>query len=132
MTTVPAVLPVSARGARPSGAPWPAASRTGLRLTRRGRLVLRGLPLSIGVVALTTVAVFLAGVLLSPPAVTADVPTEDLQTLTVMPGDSLWSIAETVAPDSDPYETVTRLDELNGLAGQDPELGQELFLPPAS
>ncbi|MDY6055106.1 LysM peptidoglycan-binding domain-containing protein [Micrococcus sp.] len=101
----------------------------GFRLTRRGRLVLRGVPLILSVCALTAAAVFFAGILLSPPAASADVPAAELQTITVMPGDSLWSIAQTVAPGQDPYVIVERLDQLNSLEGRAPEPGEELFLP---
>lgn len=110
----------------------PAAPSAGFHLTRRGRLLLRGVPLMLGVAALTAVAAFLAGVLLSPPAVSADEAAGSLQTVTVTPGDSLWSIARTVAPEEDPYEVVTRIDELNGLEGRDPRPGEDLFLPPVS
>ena len=112
---------VSAASARPS-AP--------LRLTRRGRLLFRGLPLMLSVAALTTTAAFFAGVMLSPPAVSADVASEDLVTVTVMPGDSLWSIARDAAPGVDPYVTMERIGELNALEGGELELGQELYLPP--
>lgn len=101
-----------------------------LRLTRRGRLLFRGLPLMLSVAALTATAAFFAGVMLSPPAVSADVASEDLVTVTVMPGDSLWSIARDAAPGVDPYVTMERIGELNALEGGELELGQELYLPP--
>lgn len=101
-----------------------------LRLTRRGRLLFRGLPLMLSVAALTATAAFFAGVMLSPPAVSADTASEDLATVTVMPGDSLWSIAQDAAPGVDPYVTMERIGELNALEGGELELGQELYLPP--
>lgn len=45
----------------------------------------------------------------------------------VRPGDTLWSIAEAVAPDVDVRITVDRLVELNG--GQPLVVGQRLTLP---
>lgn len=115
--------PVGFRLEAPAGSP--------LRLTRRGRLLFRGLPVILSVAALTATAAFLLGVLLSPAAVSAEVAAEDLQTVTVMPGDSLWSIAEQVAQGGqDPRDVVRRIDELNALHGAAPELGQELYLPP--
>lgn len=108
----------------------PARPSAPLRLTRRGRLLFRGLPLMLSVAALTATAAFFAGVVLSPPAVSADVASEDLVTVTVMPGDSLWSIAQEDAPGVDPYVTMERIGELNALEGGELELGQELYLPP--
>lgn len=108
----------------------PARPSAPLRLTRRGRLLFRGLPLMLSVAALTATAAFFAGVMLSPPAVSADVASEDLVTVTVMPGDSLWSIARDAAPGVDPYVTMERIGELNALEGGELELGQELYLPP--
>ena len=108
----------------------PARPSAPLRLTRRGRLLFRGLPLMLSVAALTATAAFFVGVMLSPPAVSADVASEDLATVTVMPGDSLWSIARDAAPGVDPYVTMERIGELNALEGGELELGQELYLPP--
>jgi LysM repeat protein len=39
--------------------------------------------------------------------------------VTVRPGDTLWSIAERVAPGTDPRAEVAELRRLNGLAGPD-------------
>lgn len=138
MTAVTAVLSrthqltfVRAWPARAVAASTRAAARTsGVRLTRRGRLLFRGLPVILSVAAATVAAAFFAGVLFSPPAVSADTPAAELQTVTVMPGDSLWTIARDVAPEADRRDTMRRIDELNGLEGRDPELGQELYVPP--
>ncbi|MCG7422698.1 LysM peptidoglycan-binding domain-containing protein [Micrococcus sp. ACRRV] len=138
MTAVTAVLSrthqltsVRARPTRAVATSTRAAARTsGVRLTRRGRLLFRGLPVILSVAAATVAAAFFAGVLFSPPAVSADTPAEELQTVTVMPGDSLWTIARDVAPEADRRDTMRRIDELNGLEGRDPELGQELYVPP--
>lgn len=120
MTTLTAALsrPVPARPA-PSG----------FRLNRRGRLVLRGLPLMLAAAVLTVVAAFLAGLLTSPAAVSSEGPGARLETVTVMPGDSLWSIAAEAAPEEDPFTTMTRIAELNSLEGRELELGESLFVP---
>ena len=47
----------------------------------------------------------------------------------VQPGDSLWSIAQTVAPGADPRETVLRLRELNGMASAVVVPGQSIVVP---
>ena len=48
-------------------------------------------------------------------------------TVVVQPGDTLWSIAAAVAPDTDVRITVDQLIELNGSSPIVP--GQELVLP---
>lgn len=110
----------------------PAAARrrpATIRLTRRGRLLLRGIPVMAAAAAATLAVAFLLGVLLSPAAVSADTAAPATQTVTVMPGDSLWTIATTVAPEEDVYEVIAAIDELNGLEGRAPTLGEELFIP---
>ncbi len=44
-------------------------------------------------------------------------------------GDTLWSIAESVAPDADPRAVVDAIQEANGLAGAGLVPGQVLVLP---
>ena len=63
------------------------------------------------------------------PAVSADTAGPATQSVTVMPGDSLWTIATTVAPEADVYEVIATIDELNGLEGRAPAPGEELFVP---
>ncbi|MEM7273601.1 MAG: LysM domain-containing protein [Actinomycetota bacterium] len=43
------------------------------------------------------------------------------------PGDSLWSIAQSIAPDSDPRPVVAALIEANG--GDSVRIGQEIVIP---
>lgn len=137
MTTLTTALPrPAARRAMavPARRAVPAAARpagAGFRLSRRGRLVFRGLPLMLAVAVLTAVLAFLAGVLTSPAAASSDGPGAQLETVTVLPGDSLWSIAAEVAPDEDPFTTMTRIAELNSLEGRELELGETLFVPVA-
>ncbi|MFC7573277.1 LysM peptidoglycan-binding domain-containing protein [Klenkia terrae] len=44
-------------------------------------------------------------------------------------GDTLWSIAEAVAPDTDPRVVVDAIQEANGLSGAGLVPGQVLVLP---
>lgn len=91
--------------------------------------MLRGIPVIAAAVATTLAAAFFLGVLLSPAAVSADTAGPATQSVTVMPGDSLWTIATTVAPEADVYEVIATIDELNGLEGRAPAPGEELFVP---
>ncbi|MFP3340705.1 peptidoglycan-binding protein LysM, partial [Micrococcus sp. SIMBA_131] len=76
---------------------------------------LRGIPVLAAAAAAPLAASFFLGVLRSPAAVSADTAGPATQSGTVMPGDSLWTIATTVAPDADVYEVIATIDELNGL-----------------
>lgn len=99
-----------------------AARGARLRLTRRGRVVLGGL----GVVAALGVAAVVGPVLDgADPALELAGQTS----VVVHSGDTLWSIAESVAPDTDPRAVVDALRELNGLADLGLVPGQVLILP---
>ncbi len=49
--------------------------------------------------------------------------------VTVEPGQSLWSIAERVAPNTDPREWIRQVMTLNAMQGTDVVAGQRLVLP---
>ena len=108
---------------RPSDAPEPA---TRLRLTRRGRIVFTSLA------ALPLVVWALVAVLGSGGAA-ADggsvLPATSFEYVTIGQGDSLWEIAESIAPDGDPRVLVDEIIRLNGLADAVVEPGQRLALP---
>jgi hypothetical protein len=108
---------------RSSEAPEPA---TRLRLTRRGRVVFTSLA------ALPLVVWALVAVLGSGDAA-ADggsvLPATSFEYVTIGQGDSLWAIAESIAPDGDPRVLVDEIIRLNGLADAVVEPGQRLALP---
>ena len=102
----------------------PSAAATRLRLTTRGRrvlLVLAALPLAIGLAfaALGSGSAYAGGEEVSA----------SFETVTVMPGDTLWSIAEDVAPGTDPREVIEALQQLNLLGGGMLMVGEELAIP---
>ena len=101
-----------------------APARPAARLTRRGRLLVTGLTLLLLVAA----AVVLTGGL--PATAGTDRPTEvTALRVTVAPGETLWQIAERVAPGTDPRETVARILDLNGLQTSQVQVGTALLLP---
>jgi LysM repeat protein len=109
-----------------------AASRPGkpprLRLTRRGRVVLIGLPL----VLLAAAILSLAG-LLNSPAKAADsasgLTVTPAVSVTVQPGESLWAIAGKVDPDRDPRDVIADIVQLNDLQAGKVMPGQQLYVP---
>ncbi|MFE5673407.1 LysM peptidoglycan-binding domain-containing protein [Agromyces sp. NPDC056523] len=103
----------------------PALPRTRLRLTRRGRVVftvLAAMPIVIGV---------LIGSLASGGAMAGidDGRTAVLDTIVVGGGDTLWGIAESIAPSADPREVIHEIMRLNGLRDAVVQPGQRLALP---
>ena len=110
---------------RHSGQPAPLPP---LRLTRRGRIVLIGIPL----VLLAALLFSLAGFFNSPAKASdsaADITTTPTVTVTVQPGESLWGIAASVAPKRDARDVVADIVQLNNLPAGTVFPGQELFVP---
>lgn len=102
-----------------------------LRLTRRGRIVLIGLPL----VLLAALLLSLAG-LLNSPAKAADavsgLSVTETVTVTVQPGESLWAIAVNADPHRDARDTIADIAQLNNLENGKVMPGQQLFVPSAT
>ncbi|RIX31449.1 LysM peptidoglycan-binding domain-containing protein [Amnibacterium setariae] len=113
------------RSAAAAARPAATASRpTRLRLTRRGRVVLVVLPALLA----------LSGALLAAAPGTAEAaprtePRTAVRTVVVGTGDTLWTIAERVAPHADPRGTVAALERANGLDGAVIQAGEVLVLP---
>ena len=78
-----------------------------LRLTRRGRLVV-----FFAVVVALFAAMMLFGSMANATATNAGPATA---TVVVQPGESLWSIAQTLAPNQDPRATINDIKDLNGM-----------------
>ena len=89
-----------------------------LRLTRRGRIVVLGL--------LIALAAFVV-VLVSQPGQAAD--TTPMPTKVVRSGDTLWSIADEVAPGRNRAATVEDIRRLNHLDSYRLQVGQKLTVP---
>jgi hypothetical protein len=99
-----------------------------LRLTRRGRIVLIGIPL----VILAAILLSLAGFLNSPAKAadsTADLTLTPTVSVTVQSGQSLWAIAGSVAPERDPRDVIADIVQLNNLSAGGVVPGQQLFVP---
>jgi Tfp pilus assembly protein FimV len=93
-----------------------------VRLTRRGRRVVAGLSIAIGVlVGVVTVSVELGG--------DGGLELAGSSTVVVQPGDTLWSLAQDLAPHEDPRAVVDAIVDLNDLDGVGLVPGQVLRLP---
>ena len=104
--------------------PLPEGARVRLRLTRRGRAVLSAL------VALPLVIGALVFALNGGGAVATGEQTHvSFQYVTVESGDSLWSVAERVAPNADPRDVIADIVSLNGLDSAVVSPGQQLAVP---
>ena len=109
---------------RPGRPPRP--TRSSLRLTRRGRVVL-------AVCAAAVAALFWFAAASSAP--TADhgasprTAGHSMSRIVVQPGQTLWSIALQADPQADPRLTVQRILAVNGLPGGSIQAGQRLLVP---
>jgi len=93
--------------------------RTGVRLTRRGRIVALLFLLALAALTLALVA----------PASDAATPPGPAAVVVVHPGDSLWSIAAHYLPSRDAPRVVEEIRRLNGLPDDTVHAGQRLMLP---
>ena len=103
----------------------PRVVRSHLRLTRRGRAVfttLAALPVVIGALVLT---------LNGGGAVAGDAQQQgtSFDYITVPAGESLWTLAEEFAPDSDPRDVIDAIMSLNQLTSAEVQAGQRLAIP---
>ena len=95
-----------------------------LRLTRRGRLVLTTLA------ALPLVVAAGAFALTGGVAVASDSSSSTtFEYVQVSSGQSLWQLAESIAPGADPRDVVSDLLHFNQLGSADVHPGQQLALP---
>ncbi len=100
------------------------AAEPPLRLTRRGRLVLRALVV-IGLVVLITATAFTLA-----RSARADADSHaPVRYHVVMPGETLWGIATELSPNADPRDTVALLVEVNNLPSSGVLAGQRLVIP---
>ena len=139
--TVSAALSRGPRGARvapaPRSTPAPQLVRlpaAPVRLTRRGRLAvtLALVAVSTGLLGLAQPQAFAMGPIsaLSPiSSGRGDGPAT--QRITVRPGETLWGIADRVAPNADPRSTIARLESMNHLESSTVPAGSVLLVPVA-
>lgn len=110
---------LSARPIRPARVAQPR-----LRITARGRavlLVLASLPV--------VIAALLFGINGGGASASLEGSSVPLEYVTVQPGDSLWQVAESIAPFADPRDVISAIVSLNGLTSADVFAGEQLEIP---
>ena len=101
----------------------PAAHPPRLRITARGRAVL------VAIVAAPLVIVAMIMALNGGGAVASENAGAPLQTVTVIYGESLWELANELAPGTDPREFIADVVGLNALDSAEVRAGQQLQIP---
>ncbi|MFW0119644.1 LysM peptidoglycan-binding domain-containing protein [Rothia sp. P5764] len=104
------------------------SQRGGFRLTRRGRLIFRGLPL-LTLAALMVLGAFTFAFPTQAKSSTSYSEAPVSQMVRVYHGDSLWTIAQQVAPGQDSRDVVNRIMQINDLRSAQVEPGQVLEVP---
>lgn len=122
---VPAPAPVG-RPTAPAPRPGPAArpATAPIRLTARGRLVVSTLTLLVSVALAVAAGAWLGGVVSEQPYA------GPVDRVSVTAGDTVWGIAAaTAAEGQDVRDVVDDILWLNGLAGGELVVGQQLVVP---
>src|SRR5580693_8193539 len=126
----PRPQPSSDQAARPrparDQATRPETANPPLRLTRRGRVVV-AVAAALVLAALSLVIASAAQATNHP--VSSGAAQQGLAQVTVHPGQSLWSVAESADPAADTRVVIQQIIELNGLTGNVVFTGQRLWVP---
>jgi LysM domain len=118
---------------RPAGPGMPGSGRpAGLRLTRRGRVVLAGLAIAVVTAVATAMLFWLSAAGNAQAASHGQLPGAarwDLSRVVVRPGQTLWSIARRAEPSADPRVVVQQIIEVNALGSPVIQPGELLWVP---
>lgn len=99
-----------------------------IRMTARGRRALALLVATPVVAAGALAGVGVVGDALSGAVASASTSTVDFEYVSVVPGQSLWQVAQSVAPGADPRDVIAEIEMLNGISGAI-QPGQQLAIP---
>jgi hypothetical protein len=109
----------------------PAPRRSTVRLTRRGRLVVTVIltAVSLSLVVLAWLAVAARAAQATDGGQSPGAVYQNLTSVVVHPGQTLWSIAAQAEPAADPRAVMKQIIELNALHGTSVVPGQRLWVP---
>lgn len=125
LVTAPAALPLQAN--RPNHLvlvkdPTPKPQKQPIRLTRRGRRV-------VAVLALIPIVLAFLLIGMRDAQATDGSAVATTQSVVVKSGQSLWEIAVSISPNSDPRETIWMIQQLNDMKTGEVQAGQALLVP---
>lgn len=105
----------------------PQIARSHLRITARGRGVLA----AVAAAPLVALALWfgLNSGMAGAASATGAAPVA-LEHVTVKQGESLWQLAQAIAPHADPRDVISAIVDLNGLQSSTVTPGQSLAVPP--
>jgi LysM domain len=117
------------RARRTAARPQPAPP-SGLRLTRRGRLVLSvfALALILGLITILWATLANGAQAASEGTRTGSVY-QGLHRVTVLPGQTLWTIAHHAEPSADPRTVIPEIMQINAISSTNLQPGQQLWVP---
>lgn len=101
---------------------------TSISLTRRGRIVVRALPMAI-VLLLSVTALIFSGVFGGEANASNASNGLVVEQYTVAHGETLWQIAGHVWPEADRFDTIRQIGQLNDLDDSSLSVGEVLFVP---
>ncbi|RLP69850.1 LysM peptidoglycan-binding domain-containing protein [Mycetocola manganoxydans] len=119
-----AMRPTPVAPSRQSGSQTQSRPATKMRLTRRGRVVFT----SLAAAPLVGIAAWL-GVNALPAVANSTSSTVVFEYETIESGQSLWQLAATVAPESDPRDVIADIMRLNQLDTSTVSPGQRIAIP---
>jgi hypothetical protein len=108
-----------------------APHRNTVRLTRRGRIVVAVMltVASLSLVVLAWLAIAARAAQAADGGQSPGAVYQNLTSVVVHPGQTLWSIASQAEPSADPRVVMQQIIDLNALAGTSVEPGQRLWVP---
>ncbi|HTA07818.1 MAG TPA: LysM peptidoglycan-binding domain-containing protein [Streptosporangiaceae bacterium] len=127
--TVPRATAPRATAPRATVRPASGVARTGLRLTRRGRIVVAALVIIGATMAALLITLLASGGAQATNHGAARGGYQGMHQVVVQPGQTLWSIAAAAEPSADPRTVIQRIMTANALAGPGISAGQQLWVP---
>lgn len=106
-----------------------ATAASPMTLTRRGRLLFRGLPVLAAFAVALMLAMYLMAANNNQAQAAGSLQSVTTKEVTVYAGDTLWDIAAQERPDQDVSLTMMQIEELNDLSQGQLQPGQTLNVP---